>query len=394
MRRLLSVLLIVFCAITLSAQDDFDSFEDFLDAIDAIEIQADADALMESLIEAGRVPFAIGEQVAFLYQDADAEQVDWRGDFSGWEALEQYAGQRIGETDLWLMTTTFPADARLDYKIVVDDSQWLLDPANPRTQVGGLGPNSTLQMPDYVPSEWVTRLPDIARGELGMVTTHNSRSLGYTVNYRVYTPDGYADMDALPVIYVTDGHEYADDDMGSMVIVLDNLIAEGLIDPVIAVFIDPRNPEQPVENRRESEFLENPDYAAFIAEELVPTIDIVYDTSTDSADRAILGTSFGGVNALYLGASYPDVFGKVAAQSPSVWAMAQIDLYLNYPENTDNQFFVSNGRREWDSFNIDVVLDLLDGKGIDHLFVEVNEGHSWGNWRALLDDMLVYFFGA
>jgi len=23
----------------------------------------------------------------------------------------------------------------------------------------------------------------------------------------------------------------------------------------------------------------------------------------------------------------------------------------------------------------------------------VNEGHSWGNWRALIDEPLIYFFG-
>jgi enterochelin esterase family protein len=27
-------------------------------------------------------------------------------------------------------------------------------------------------------------------------------------------------------------------------------------------------------------------------------------------------------------------------------------------------------------------------------FKEVNQGHSWGNWRDQIDDMLIYFFPA
>jgi enterochelin esterase-like enzyme len=27
------------------------------------------------------------------------------------------------------------------------------------------------------------------------------------------------------------------------------------------------------------------------------------------------------------------------------------------------------------------------------LYREFNEGHSWGNWRAHIDDMLVFFWG-
>ena len=36
---------------------------------------------------------------------------------------------------------------------------------------------------------------------------------------------------------------------------------------------------------------------------------------------------------------------------------------------------------------------IFDEKGYPLKYFEVNEGHSWGNWRGLLDDMLIYFFG-
>ena len=37
---------------------------------------------------------------------------------------------------------------------------------------------------------------------------------------------------------------------------------------------------------------------------------------------------------------------------------------------------------------------ILDTKGYDYRHVIVNEGHSWGNWRALLDDILIGFWGS
>ena len=35
---------------------------------------------------------------------------------------------------------------------------------------------------------------------------------------------------------------------------------------------------------------------------------------------------------------------------------------------------------------------LLEEKGYPLHYVEVNEGHSWGNGRALIDDPLLFFF--
>jgi len=37
--------------------------------------------------------------------------------------------------------------------------------------------------------------------------------------------------------------------------------------------------------------------------------------------------------------------------------------------------------------------DIMIQKGYPLLYKEVNEGHSWGNWRALIDEPLIYFFG-
>jgi enterochelin esterase-like enzyme len=37
--------------------------------------------------------------------------------------------------------------------------------------------------------------------------------------------------------------------------------------------------------------------------------------------------------------------------------------------------------------------DALLRNGVEVRHVEVHQGHSWGHWRELLDDLLVFFYG-
>jgi len=88
----------------------------------------------------------LGDSVAFLYR-GEAKTVSWAGDFNGWHPAQPgYAGTRSGLANIWIAVQKFPPDARIDYKIVVDD-KWILDPDNPSIQWSGMGPNSELRMP-------------------------------------------------------------------------------------------------------------------------------------------------------------------------------------------------------------------------------------------------------
>jgi len=243
-------------------------------------------------------------------------------------------------------------------------------------------------MPDYVFPQEVIPRDDVTPGSLSPPIAIDSTNLGYTINYQVYTPAQYEQPVDLSVIYVTDAHEYTDPRMGSMPTVLDNLIADGKIEPILAVFIDPRDPETG-RNRRESEFLVNPDYAAFIAEELVPLIDSTYNTDPTPERRAILGVSYGGVSAAYCGLAYPEVFHLVAMQSP---AFVDNEIYEGY-ESVDQlplKVFLSTGY-PWD-FDARTMKGILEDENYPLMYMEVPEGHSWGQWRSQLDDLLIYFF--
>jgi len=397
------IIFIFICSLSLmvsltSAQDDpLATMQNFANYVAQIadapttDAQTMVDGFWTQLTENQFIPFVRGGDVAFLYR-GESQTVDWRGDFNGWSATSDFAGERIGETDLWVVYAQFPSDARLDYKIVLNGSTWILDPYNPNQQMGGFGANSELRMADYSPSPFIVRDETAPQGRVRGAYRLQSEALGYAVNYSVYLPAGYADLDALPTIYVLDGHEYINDDMGSMVIVLDNLIAQQLISPVIAVFIDPRDPNNPSNNRRQTEYIENSAFAEFVAEELVLNIDRVFKTAETAQSRAILGTSLGGLASAYIAVNYPDVFHNVAIQSPAFWISSE--LYGLYEQSDDLDLFmiITNGTPEWDADDIPNFTTILDDLSIQYGYVEVNEGHSWGNWRSLIDDILIYFW--
>ena len=312
------------------------------------------------------------------------------GDFSAWTPTRGQA-RRLEPLDVWLWTSAFPADARLDYKLVIDGDRWVLDPANPLRQLSGYGDNSELRMPGYEPSPYVTAREGVPRGELSEPLSIESAALGHAVSYQVYTPAGYEELERLPSLYVTDGHEYAHPDMGSLPIVLDNLIAEARIRPGIAVFIDPRTGQL---NRRGEQYVMSEPFLEFVTRELVPAVDAAYRTAPEQESRVILGTSLGGLNAAWFALRGSDVFGGAAAQSPAfdVVGGALLEAKLD-PLRYPVRIHVSCGKFHDSERTTRLTATVLAVKGYDLKLVTTSEGHSWGQWRALLDDVLLFFWG-
>src|SRR5258708_16540630 len=60
-------------------------------------------------------------------------------------------------------------------------------------------------------------------------------------------------------------------------------------------------------------------YGRMIVEEVKPFIDRTYRTMTDAKHTGLGGSSLGGLVSLYLGLKYPNVFGRLAVVSPSVF---------------------------------------------------------------------------
>jgi enterochelin esterase family protein len=292
----------------------------------------------------------------------------------------------------------FPRDARFDYKLFLDGRLWDLDPLNPLKQVGGYGPNSELRMPDWKFPENVVRRENIPHGTLSKDIPFKSAQLGYVINYRVYTPPGFdtALSKNLPVLYASDGSDYWNDQMGGLVTTLDNLIADGRIVPMLAVFIDPWDQKEGV-NRRQAELVPAQDrrcaFCEFMVDELIPAIDSTYPTKASREGRAIIGASLGGLHATLMAMRYGRLFGMAGIQSPAFppapWVLDEIGDAEVLPAKAFIDVGVFEGGL---TEGARVLRDKLKKRQVDVKYVEVNEGHSWGHWRAQLDDMLVYFF--
>ncbi len=379
-------------------QPIFDSYTDFTNELnrvaniaDPIQRASEVDSLWQTLLDAGQVPYAQDNKVAFLYRGSGS--VAWPGDANGWSPTASgWQGTPVGQSGIQMLERELAPDARVDYKVFVNGN-WQLDPANPLQMWGGFGPNSELRMPAYeYPHETIHR-PEVEHGSLSSNIRLSSSNLGYDVNVKVYTPAGYdANSDALPTVYVTDGHEYSAEHMGSAVQVMDNLIAEQRLRPMVAVFIDPRDPDSGV-NKRADQYVANRSFARFVADELVEFIDDNYTTSDAAADRTIMGTSLGGLNSAYFGAVENDVFQNLAIQSPAFWVAPQVSsAYENGALADRVKIFMTNGTIRDDGGGFDFA-DLLSTGGYDFTFTTANESHSWGNWRAQLDDVLVDLVG-
>jgi enterochelin esterase family protein len=357
--------------------------------------EEDLDALWKQLIAQNRIPLTCDDSVVFLYR-GDARSVNWLGDFNAWGYDKEFnsSGKRIPHTDIWILKASLPRDARLDYKIFLNNKDWLLDPANPANQwsgVGGGSLNSQLQMPEWR-SDTLTgaRLATVAPGLVENDLLFNSSQLGYQITYSVYYPPGYQSTKRYTILYVTDGYEYMHERMGNMVAILDNLIGTEKIPPVIAVFIDHREPVNRFSNRRMTELSMNDTYLNFITREFVPEVERKLQAAAYPHSRVIIGNSAGGLFAAWLAFSRPEMFPLAGIQSPSFSFQPKIYSFCDAAVNLPSKVFITSGLIHDGEEATRKMKDILRKRSCFFEYREVNEGHSWGNWRDLTDDMLVY----
>ena len=364
----------------------FKRLADFDRLLQAAVAGGKVDAFWRKVVAIGQMPLLFGDNTAVFLYRGPANKVVARGDFRA-----PYVRQ--GETDLWMLVREFEPDARVEYEIVLNSRKCILDPLNPLTETGGVGTHSVVRMPQYVAPAHAHRREGVAHGKFGENITVSSSCLGYDVNIRVYTPAGYRRLRKLPVIYVADGQDYTNPGMGEMVNALDNLIAARRIRPVMAVFVDPRDPVSG-ENRREHEFLhdclaECP-LCDFIATELVPMVDAKYRSDPSPDARVMLGFSYGGMFTSHMGLAYPDVFHGVAIQSPYITRKWILDMYRR-EERLPLKVFLSHGTYD-PGASSRRLRDILRLKKYPLRYVERHEGHSFGLVRGVLEDLLIYFF--
>lgn len=227
-------------------------------------------------------------------------------------------------------------------------------------------------------------------GQLSGDQIIESKVLNYQLQYRVYTPPNYNKSSSYPAFYVTDGQWYLSE--GKMDKTVDDLIVSKKIDPIIIVFIDNRDPKNLRNIRRNNQFLCNHQYLEFVKSELIPRVQQNYAVKENKSDRGIMGMSFGGLNAGYFGLNGSETFGMIAMQSPAFHPCP--DIYKGYEKEVlPIKIFMSTGTVNDTEKGSRELRGILEKKGYDYKYMEVKEGHDWDNWRPLIDDVMLYFFG-
>lgn len=358
--------------------------QDFNDMLDKISQSSDSltkKAVIDSFMQKNQVfPLTSNNECIFIFR-SNAQRIIVTGDHTQWSQRGDTM-QRIAGTDLHYVKKNFPSDARIDYKFI-NGTNWILDPKNPLTCPGGFGPNSELRMPGYPEQPELIGNTDIPRGTI-VDTTFRSNALNNSRAIKVYVPPGYSQAQQYPVILFHDGIDYVN--LAKAPAIIDRLIFMNRIHPIIAVFV-------PAVNR-------TPEYAGnsivqfekFISGEIMNWVDTRFSTIRNPEYRAVAGASNGGNIALYCALKSPQVFGKVAAHSSNVISiiMNGYDVYPSLPISV----YADIGTYDIPQLipMVKQFKQVLDKRGYIHKYKEINEGHSWGNWKAHMNEYLEFFF--
>ncbi len=382
MKKYFTIVYLVFLFnVCVSAQPQFLNFISYLNSLSDSLKSVKIDSLINYHYPRG-IPIIENNYAIFIYRGS-ASTVAVSGDFNNWSSTSTV---NVSGTNLFYYSRTFEMNARLDYKFILNGSNWILDPLNPRTCSGGYGPNSELAMPEYIQPWEINYNPGIQHGT---TTQFNFQSINTSSTFlvTVYLPPRYSSdtNKTYPTVYFQDGSEYIS--LAYAANILDNLIDSGKIRPVIGIFVRPNN-----RNNEYAGSLRDA-YRLFFVNELVPFIDSTYRTRKIPQERLVIGDSYGANISALISYNHADVFGNCGLHS----AAFQPNNYEAYNLVVNGQYKNIRWVSVWGTYeslwqNMRNFRDNLINKGYQFLWRELPEGHSWGLWRANIDFILEYIF--
>lgn len=353
--------------------------------------------------------------VTFIYRaDEEVENVIFIPPI-GWEKFLEYKMERLLNTNLWYITCKIKNDLRFDYTISVNDSLIDSDEGWEAREVNlthdELNKNflilceedgeekkvSYVVMPKAQEHFWVKERINISKGDIEEYYFH-SEKLEKDRRIRIYTPYGYKKSNMpYKFLILTDGDEYLNILSGKTV--LDNLICDKKIAPIVVLFIDSTD-------TRYEELCCSDGFVDLIINELTPWFRENYNISSEAKDGIIGGLSLGGLTATYLGLRHSDIFGNVLSQSGAYWYKPEdfkevesacwMSTEFNKIERLPLKFYLNVGILEPKDNMIGVnkkLRDVLELKGYEVKYEEFNSGHDYLCWGETLANGLISLIG-
>ena len=247
--------------------------------------------------------------------------------------------------------------------------------------------------------------PDVPRGVL---TKHrwDSRVFAGTVrDYWVYVPAQYDGKTPAAVMMFQDGHAYIDPQGQFRVpVVFDNLIHAKAMPVTIGIFINPGHKgEAPpagawkADNRSLEYDTLSDAYARMLIDEILPEVGRTYQLTDQASERAICGSSSGGICAFTVAWERPDVFSKVLSHVGSFTNIRGGHVYPSLIRKTppkpirvflqDGSGDLDNAHDNWWLANQEMAAALKFSK-YDYQFVGGTGGHSGAHGGAILPESL------
>lgn len=271
------------------------------------------------------------------------------------------------------------------------------DPKNPWYKEGENGLSNVLELPGKE-AEYCA-IKDVPHGKVEKVW-FASTVTDQVSRMHVYTPPGYEKMkEPLPVLYLQ--HGGGDNDaswttVGRANFILDNLLAEGKIKPMIVVM--PMG--HPVAGFYMEPGTDTDPYYGQLFSDIMPYIESHYNVSSLREDKAYAGLSMGGLQALNIALFNPEKFGYVLPLStgyfpPQLKTIEEkYSVQLQNPEINNLKLFwiAMGGEKDIAYENGKNCLALFDKFGINYVTNDYPAGHTFITWRHNLLEFTTLLF--
>ena len=242
---------------------------------------------------------------------------------------------------------------------------------------------------------------------------------------RVFLPENYDERKRYPVIYMSDGQNIVDkytSAYGAWDIDKNQhkTIKEGYPSYIVVGIDCPKGvaervyeysfPFIPILNQYQSQFAKQHNlkffshlYFEYIAKKLKPIIDKYFKTSQKREETACAGSSMGGVYALSLLTSYPDIFGAAFCFSPGFFlypkkAMKEyLDESLTRLDKNTKLYFYSGNEEYEHQFIIETInmhqYFLNNGFAKENLLLslDVNANHNEKAWSTHFNEAIRFW---
>lgn len=356
--------------------------------------------------------------VTFRLFAPGAESVEVTGDFLPSVKMETQMGPMDGpgkaaltkdENGVWTFKSQPLSSELYDYSFIIDGFK-TTDPNNPflirdvasvtNIFIVGNGQADFYRTQD-VPHGTVTR------------RWYDSPGLGMDRRITIYTPPGYEKSnDKYPVLYLlhgAGGDEEAWISLGRTAQIMDNLIAEGKVKPMIVVMpngnvIQDAAPGEGSLGYYKPQFMipktmDGTYEGAF--EDIIKFVESNYQVKADKSNRAIAGLSMGGYHSLHISRYYPNTFDYVGLFSAAIMARedATGKVYSDFDQTLKTQmdngyklYWIAIGKTDFLYDANKEYRSKLDSMGMEYDYVESEGGHIWRNWRVYLTQFTPMLF--